>query len=266
MPIGLSPPCDLPVPPCPTFPSLLPFPFPRSVVPTEPSDFPCFTALCRVPTEEGNVPRKVGGGGGGWFCLPYGLGAARRQLLTFPVKGLGSGQSPAPTRGRMVHRRGGDSSVSLPCPTHPPSPGAPVPCADEPRASRLFSPRAVSRTAHAARHFVGRRTPGGLLTGFTCRSRQPPVMEGSARHRAPPTSGSGSEGGGGYLPPSNATLGGGGLPNARCSSCLRFLTCEGRVGGGSSVWWVTGPQPFLPELQAAGHLVQGRRRESSSPT
>ena len=56
VPIGLSPPCVLPLPPCPIFPSLLPFPFPGSIVPTEPPDFPCFTALCGVHTEEGNCP------------------------------------------------------------------------------------------------------------------------------------------------------------------------------------------------------------------
>ena len=91
VPIGLSPPCVLPLPPCPIFPSLFPFPFPWpfppqavvplttlcpsssslpnlpsllsfpfpwSVVPTEPPDFPCLTALCRVHTEEGNRPRR----------------------------------------------------------------------------------------------------------------------------------------------------------------------------------------------------------------
>ena len=40
---------------CPIFPSLLPFPFPWSLVPL---DFPCFTALCQVHTEEGNCPRR----------------------------------------------------------------------------------------------------------------------------------------------------------------------------------------------------------------
>ena len=41
-------------PPRSIFPSLLPFPFPCHVVPTEPPDFPGFTAPCRVHTEEGN--------------------------------------------------------------------------------------------------------------------------------------------------------------------------------------------------------------------
>ena len=50
VPIGLSPPSDLPLPPWPILPSLLPLPFPREVVPTEPPDFPCFTAPCRVHT------------------------------------------------------------------------------------------------------------------------------------------------------------------------------------------------------------------------
>ena len=45
--------CVLPLPPWPIFPSLLPFPFPGEVVPMEPLDRPCFTALCRVRTEEG---------------------------------------------------------------------------------------------------------------------------------------------------------------------------------------------------------------------
>ena len=37
--------------------SPLPLPFHREGVPVEPRDFPCFTALCRVRTEEGNGPR-----------------------------------------------------------------------------------------------------------------------------------------------------------------------------------------------------------------
>ena len=62
VPIGLSPPCVLPLPPWPVFPSLLPLPFPWSVVPTEPPDFPSFMALCQVHTEEGNCPCRWGGG------------------------------------------------------------------------------------------------------------------------------------------------------------------------------------------------------------
>ena len=58
VPIDLSPPFVLPRPPCPILPSLLPFPFPWYVVPTEPPDFACFTALCRVHTVEGNSPRR----------------------------------------------------------------------------------------------------------------------------------------------------------------------------------------------------------------
>ena len=46
VPILLSPPCVLPPPPCPILPSLLSFPFPWLVVPTEPPEFPHFTALC----------------------------------------------------------------------------------------------------------------------------------------------------------------------------------------------------------------------------
>ena len=58
VPIGLSPPCDLPLPPCPIISSLLPFPFPWSVVPTGPPDLPGFTSLCRVHIEEGNCLRR----------------------------------------------------------------------------------------------------------------------------------------------------------------------------------------------------------------
>ena len=54
------PPCVLPLPPCPIFPSLLPFPLPWSVVLTEPPDVPYFIALCRIHTE-GNFPRRCPG-------------------------------------------------------------------------------------------------------------------------------------------------------------------------------------------------------------
>ena len=65
--------------------SVFPFPFPWSVAPTDPPDFPCFTAPCRVHTEEGNGPRRwpgaskhlapppsphPGGGGGGGLTTP----------------------------------------------------------------------------------------------------------------------------------------------------------------------------------------------------
>ena len=63
----LSPPCVLPLPPWPNSPSVLPFPFPWSAVQTEPRDFPCFTALCRVHTEAG---------GGGMTPLAVVLSAA----------------------------------------------------------------------------------------------------------------------------------------------------------------------------------------------
>ena len=61
-PIGLSQPCALPLPPWTIFPSLLTLPFPWYVVPMEPPDFPCFTALCRAHTEEGNHPHP-------WPCV-----------------------------------------------------------------------------------------------------------------------------------------------------------------------------------------------------
>ena len=58
VPIGLSPPCALP---------LLPLPFPPEVVPTEPPDCPCFTAPCGAPHGGGPLPsplaRGVRGGG-----------------------------------------------------------------------------------------------------------------------------------------------------------------------------------------------------------
>ena len=71
MPIGLSPPFDLPLPPCPNLPSLLPFPFPWSVVPTEPRDLPCFTSPRRVHAVHaestcGVVSPRGARGGGGW--------------------------------------------------------------------------------------------------------------------------------------------------------------------------------------------------------
>ena len=54
LPISFSPPCALPLPPWPSFPSLLPFPFPWEGVPTEPPDCPCF---------------PKGGGGVGWGAV-----------------------------------------------------------------------------------------------------------------------------------------------------------------------------------------------------
>ena len=148
---------------------------------------------------------RGGGRGGGGFGLVCPAVSGRR--VASPSR------SPLRAQGRGSSRRrhgagwctqgggGGGSSVSLPCSTHPPSPGAPVPCADEPRAPRLFSPHAMSGRAHALGHFVGHRTPGGLLTSFTCRSRQPPVMQGSTRHRALLKSGSGHLPVGGLLWP-----------------------------------------------------------------
>ena len=75
VPIGLSP--------------LLLFPFPCSVVPTEPPDLPCFTSLRRVHAEEGKCVRRwpnaskrtSQGGKGGWggskgrpVCCSIGVG------------------------------------------------------------------------------------------------------------------------------------------------------------------------------------------------
>ena len=57
---------------------LLPFPFPWSVVPTEPLDLPYLTSLCRVHTEEGNCLRRWPGASkrpsqaGGELPLPNG--------------------------------------------------------------------------------------------------------------------------------------------------------------------------------------------------
>ena len=70
-PTGRSPPCVLLLAPCPIFPCPLPFPFPW-----EPPDFPCFTALCPVHTEEGNSPRR-------W------LGASKRSSQTGGGEGRG---------------------------------------------------------------------------------------------------------------------------------------------------------------------------------
>ena len=54
VPIGLSPPRALPLPlPSLSSPPLLTLPFPWEAVPPEPPDCPCFTAPCRVRTEEG---------------------------------------------------------------------------------------------------------------------------------------------------------------------------------------------------------------------
>ena len=50
----------------PTLPLYFPFLSPGRFVPTEPPDCLCFTALCRVHTEEGNFPQ----GGGGAVVLP----------------------------------------------------------------------------------------------------------------------------------------------------------------------------------------------------
>ena len=46
VPIGLSPLCALPLPAWPILTSLLTLPFPWAVLPTEPSDCPCFAVLC----------------------------------------------------------------------------------------------------------------------------------------------------------------------------------------------------------------------------
>ena len=65
-------------------------------------------------TEEGRRDVLV------WFGMPCGLEAARRQPLTFPVKGSGSGQQPASTRGRLVHPRGwGGWQLCVPPLSHP---------------------------------------------------------------------------------------------------------------------------------------------------
>ena len=56
MPIGLSPPCALPLQAWPILTSPHPLPLPPEVLPTEPPDCLCFTALCRVHTKEGNSP------------------------------------------------------------------------------------------------------------------------------------------------------------------------------------------------------------------
>ena len=57
VPIGLSLPRTLDLPVLPILTSLHPHPpVYQSVVPTEPSDCPCFTARCWVNTEEGNRP------------------------------------------------------------------------------------------------------------------------------------------------------------------------------------------------------------------
>ena len=64
-------------------------PFPWSAVPTEPPDFPCFTALCQVHAEEGNCPCR-------W------PGASKRSSQT-------DGEGPLPNGGfwaRDVHLRG----------------------------------------------------------------------------------------------------------------------------------------------------------------
>ena len=105
VPIGLSPPCVLPLLPWPVFPSLLPFPFPWEVVPTQPPDFPCFTAPCRVHTEEGNCAhyttrrlmvwwRRLSGLDGVWSaCRLSGPGSRRGDLLSFcqlEVRSFGS--------------------------------------------------------------------------------------------------------------------------------------------------------------------------------
>ena len=54
-PIGLPPPCALPLPPWPNLTSLLPLPFPWEVAPTEPPDFPCLAAPCRGSLGRGDV-------------------------------------------------------------------------------------------------------------------------------------------------------------------------------------------------------------------
>ena len=70
VPVGLSPPCALPLPAGLPLPSLLPLPFPPEVVPTEPPDFPCFAAPCRVHrggqlhSQLPSSVRVVVGGGG----------------------------------------------------------------------------------------------------------------------------------------------------------------------------------------------------------
>ena len=43
--------------------------FPWSVVPTEPLDFPCFTALCQVHTEKGNCPHRWPGASQQSICV-----------------------------------------------------------------------------------------------------------------------------------------------------------------------------------------------------
>ena len=92
-PHGWSAPDGLPLLLCPpppvSFPSLLPFPFPREVMPAERPDCPCFTAPCRVHTEEGHFPRRwQGRGAGGSTCAQPPTCVCKP---TRPLSSVGSG-------------------------------------------------------------------------------------------------------------------------------------------------------------------------------
>ena len=107
--IGPSPPCALPPPPWPVSPSLLPFPFPREVVPTEPPDRPCSTALCRVHTRRATA--LAGGLGGRFRARKVGadrLTPAGGWMGEWVVGGLSCwqrGLSGLPQRLRKEYRR-----------------------------------------------------------------------------------------------------------------------------------------------------------------
>ena len=140
------------------------------------------------------VPRGLGGGGlsplggdgqgGVWYGMVCPAVSGRRiaSPSRSPLRARGRGSSwHRHAAGWCTQGVGGvGSSVSHPLPIHPPSSGAPVPCAAAPRALRLFSPGAVSRTAHAAGHCVGRRTVAGARHGSQAaghRVGRPPVVD-----------------------------------------------------------------------------------------
>ena len=127
MPIGLT--------------TLLPFPFPWSVVPTEPPDLPCFTSLRRVHAEEGKClrrwsgaskrPSQAGGEGGGggrrdktaqWTCsdafqsTPHAQAPGRTSRMSQslaltgrPVSCRSHTHSPCRSRRPMCGRRSRES-------------------------------------------------------------------------------------------------------------------------------------------------------------
>ena len=107
VPIGLSPPRTLDPPVLPILTSLHPHPpVYQSVVPTEPSDCPCFTARCWVNTEEGKHTRHL--------CLATAITRAHTSHLPCRSHNRLEGLQPRPQQNPRIR----PSTATTQCRTH----------------------------------------------------------------------------------------------------------------------------------------------------